>query len=1722
VEAITVAGGGHHVTPDSVAGRVHVSKWSGWGALPEVFDPSPGPRWARRTRAWIEDRLDVREMRAARRSILNAHYTTPDLAQRIWELARAVGWRGGPVLEPGCGIGVFMATAPTEADVVGIEIDPVTARLAAALHREVHTVVNESLESFQLQDGSMSLAIGNVPFADVVPTDPALNQRRNLSLHNYAIVKALAGVEPGGPVIVITSPYTLDAANPAARLEIARYGEYVGSLRLPELAFRRHSGTSVTTDVVVLRRRDRVLSVHEAREATAGQPWLQVHTIAVTDTSTGAADQVTVNATYGAATQANIAGGITTGGMYRHDSCRVVVDPDHYGQALDRAFAALTSTAAARFTPPSRTAAPARIQPPTPHTGPGVPVEQHPQAGPVAPAESRPDASAGVLVEPHLPVGRAGDGIPGPPPWVKPGGLFGARSTGFWQRSPGGEVRRFEPSPKKDARVLEAYLRLRDAYLALVDAELDSSDDGHLSALRQELNTHYDTVVRVLGQPLNHHRETVDRNGVTSRRYPPLGGARRHDPDYHAVLGLEHYDPDTGTAAKAAIFTSRQIRAPRRVERCDTVEEALAVSLAETGTPDLARIAALLAVDPEVAAGQLAGHAFLDDDHTDDRWVPAAAYLSGDVRAKHHSATERAATDPRFAANVAALAGVIPAAVEPEEISVQLGAPWLTAGEVTAFLEDTLGASLESCRIVFHPAVGWRMTFPSYLEAGEAMTGTYGTDDLSALKIAATALEGRPIRVMRTVEGADGRERRVLDRAATINANAKLDELNTALAAWVRDDPERASILAERYNRLFRSHAAPSYPPMWPRPPGLAAHIELRDHQNSALTRALLTGSVGLFHAVGAGKTITMASIAVELRRIGLARKPLLVVPNHLLTQIAADIHRAYPAASVLLPTDRSVKGRANLVSSIAAGDWDAVVFSYEMFKAIPVSTEAEIAYLESRSDELRDALGAVRDADGGRGRGRGAGRTVRQIEKLIARFEERIKDLRAKPRDPTLTFESLGVDALVCDEAHYAKNLVLGGTNSGVAARPSQRALDLDLKIQLLRQLSDGGVPRLVLSTGTPVSNSFAELWVMMRYLQPEVLEAANVARFDEFVAQFGRIVTELELHPTGTYRLTSRLAEFRNVPELQLLFSQSADVRLAGDLDLDLPELAGGSRQAVVVPASPELQGFVASLARRAELLDRSRPDEDNMLKIYSDGRAAALSLQLVDRPDPTPSKLDLAAEQILATWHRTRTTTYLDPRTGQPHTIPGALQIVFMDQGVPTSSAAHGVNLYEQLRQLLVQGGMPPDGIVFIHDADDNEKLFDRCRQGHVSVLIGSTEKMGTGMNVQTRAASLIHMDPTWRPADMEQREGRILRQGNQNPTVTIYNMLAEGSTDTLLYQGLERKARMITQVLSGTNAARTVNDIDAAVVQFGDMKALATGNPLVVEQLDLKRRINELEIRQQAWTQRAARLTKGVPIWQQRQTQLETRIAALQRLHDDAPTLQLNTWPITCFDQPATAPADADQRLRARARNIPYRSLGNRSAQPATIGALGPWPIRAILHHDTLDVTIDAAPYDLTFDLTIPADDLSPYSTTRIWQRIINRPLRSLSDRIDLDTHDLRRTRSDLDQAARYAGKPFTDQHLLDDLRGRLAQVEDQLTPDPALEASPDPEADPEPFPGPRLDSEPFPGPRPDSEPFPGPEAAMDAGSGNGSRPPPAARSGRGLTGRVARPDPTVDL
>jgi len=806
---------------------------------------------------------------------------------------------------------------------------------------------------------------------------------------------------------------------------------------------------------------------------------------------------------------------------------------------------------------------------------------------------------------------------------------------------------------------------------------------------------------------------------------------------------------------------------------------------------------------------------------------------------------------------------------------------------------------------------------------GPIINEIWGTDRLNAKRLITAGLQQRPVAVYDNPPG----ERRVLNYEATVEAQQKLQEINIALGDWIASDPIRAESISARYNTLFSSHA-PREADADYRPVGLATDIQLRPAQAEAIQDAVRNRRLGLYHVVGAGKTLTMASAAMEWRRLGIANKPLVVAPAHLVAQITSEWQRAFPGAKLLSQTGKtSPAERMRLGSQAAAGDWDAIIISQTTYNAVPVSAEAEHAFVERRLEAYTDALRSAKEE-----------RTIKKLEKQKLDAEQRMKELLDAKTDDGFPLEAWGVDALIVDEAHAYKNLELSSSRSDMSYAASNRAARFDLKLEILREI----IPDLpvILATGTPIANSFHELWVMMHYVSPDLLDQAGLARFDAFATQFGQAVADYEMTTTGNWRLASRFASFRNVPELQALFSQYASVKLAEDLNLPRPALEDGDRKHLTVPTSPRMRAFMAELDKRANNMSSDR-SEDNHLKIMTEARAAAISLELVGRKDPPINKITVLADAVAERYRREQNNQYLG-NDGHPHPTLGSLQIVFLDKGTPTGQ----INLYSAIRDELVGRGVPFDQVAFVHDHDrDLRGLFRGCREGRYSVLIGSTEKMGTGMNVQTRATALYHVDPPWRPADMEQRDGRILRQGNQNTHVAIYYLINKGSADALSYQTLERKQHMISLVLTNRNTDRTIEAIDGGdSLDFGALKSLSTGNPHTIELLRAKRDLGEITIAKNAYarriknaTHRMATFDKTIPRWQRHLEVVSTALAVNLTVQDTTVT---------------------DDDIRSQLIQI------QQHANPTAIASIGPHKLTATRqHHDHWILKLDDA-FELT--------------------------------------------------------------------------------------------------------------------------------------------------------------
>ena len=961
---------------------------------------------------------------------------------------------------------------------------------------------------------------------------------------------------------------------------------------------------------------------------------------------------------------------------------------------------------------------------------------------------------------------------------------------------------------------------IRDHARALLDAQLAQDGDEGLALLRALLGGTYDRYVA--------------RHGCLSTRANAL--AFRRDPDYPLLLSLEHYDEESDTARKAALFTQRTLRRVSAPTAVGEPLEALATSVQWRGRVDPAYMAQLLSApeDEVLAALSEAGQIFLDP--ADNAWKTSDEYLSGNVKEKLKQA---ALSGPSFRRNVEALERVQPEDLPPSSIEPRLGAVWIPAGDVEGFVHEVL--ELKDCQVAYSAEAGaWSVTYPEWSARHNVkVTQEWGTTRMNAIELVQSALN---VQVPTVRDRDPATDRYHVNPAETLAAREKFGVLKDRFAAWAFEDSGRRERLCRVYNDLFNATRPRHFDGSHLKLPGFSQCFELHPHQRDSVWRVVQTGNVGLFHVVGAGKTAVCVIASMEMRRLGFLAKACHVVPNHMLAQYTAEFVRLYPQASVLMAGKEDLEGdrRRELVSRIATGDWDAVVITHSSFERIRMSPQFTEDYITEVIHEIEMAVRAEKSGDR-------SNRIIKQLEAQKKSWKVRLERLVAdKKKDDLLAWEQLGIDGLFVDEAHLFKNLYRFTKMTRVAGLPlsnSERAFDLYLKTRYTMKLHGSAQRGVVFATATPVANTMAEIHTMQRYLQPRRLEELGLQQFDAWAATFGESVTALEIAPDGSgYRMHTRFARFINVPELMAVFGEVADIRTAEMLNLPVPKLRGGKPRTVACPASTALKAYVQTLVKRAEAIRNGQvdPTEDNMLAVTNDGRAAALDFRLVTpaaRFDPE-GKVGACTREVLAIWQRTAE-------------IRGA-QLVFCDLSAPKVGKAFSV--YEDLKQRLVDAGIPEREIAFIHDAGtDVQKatLFKAVREGRVRVLLGSTVKMGVGTNVQTRLVALHHLDAPWRPCDVEQREGRILRQGNECDEVEIFRYVTEQSFDAYMWQTLETKARFIAQVMRGDKGLRAIEDVELATLSYAEVKALASGNPMVIEKAGVDAEVARLSTLFSVW-------------------------------------------------------------------------------------------------------------------------------------------------------------------------------------------------------------------------------------------------------------------------------
>lgn len=1469
---------GRAATPEE---QTTLSQWAGWGGIPEVFDVSK-PAFASR-RDELLTLLSTAEWNEARRNTLNAHYTDPRVVSSVWAAMRDLGFDGGRVLEPGSGSGTFIGLAPDGTDMVGVELDSTTAALSKYLYPDAQ-IRNESFADTTVPDGAFDATVGNVPFGNFALVDRDHNPD-NHNIHNHFILKSLALTRPGGLVSVLSSRYTLDgdgAKNRAAREKMYEQADLIGAVRLPNGSHDRASGTDVIEDILIFRKR---LPGEEPGDRT----WVKS-----TPRNLGADKPLPVS-DYFAAHPENVLG--TLGSRSGQFGPEVAVTGDR--DFPDLAVTLDRITAAAR------------------------------ERGQVA-APRDPDTALPDLI-------GAGSGR-------YEGNIAVDEEGNFTQAANGAAVAYDVPVAQRPE--LRALIGLRDTLRDLLAAEAASGEDTEqITALRASLNTQYDDYLATYG-PINRYK--FSSNGARNR---PRQGRFRSDPLSASVRALETYDPTgdgtwpggyKGSVGKASIFTERAV-APRTIATtAENPADALTLSMDTYAEVNLPAIAKMLGTDEQDARRRLGDLVFevppldasqedaaaqvfaaADDDPdltelgiTDDtfpgtpgRLVPAAEYLSGNVRQKIAHARIAAAADPRYRANVDALKAVIPDDLGPAEIDGRLGAPWVPASVVEDFVRETLripsweSAKSKQARVRTSGGGIWTVEAP---RDSSIAREEYGIDARGGTfpEIVQALLEQRSIKI--TKPDPDDPEKRIADIDATIAAQAKAEMVQERFGEWLWENPDRARKLQKGYNNQFNAIALRTYDGSGRSLIGASEDWQRKvlPHVKNAVERIVNEPTALLAHVVGAGKTAEMVMGSAELRRLGLARKPAIVVPNHMLEQFTREYLEIYPNAKLLAAGSKDLagEGRREFVARAAVGDWDAVILTQGAFQAIPMSKDQIQAYIDRETATMREQLEAAKAAGAGDSASK---RTVKKMENALIQFENRLKKKLTKQKDAGVSFEQTGIDYLMVDEAHMYSNLMTNSVIQGAGVEGSDKATDLHMKMEYLRATTKSGRVA-TFASGTPFRNTVTQAYTMQRFLRPDLLREAGVHSFDQWAAAFGEIVEEMELKPEGTgFRQTARFAKFRNVPELLRMFHTYADVKLAEDLNLKTPNLVGGQAQTVAVPRTDQLAAYIRNLGDRAEAVRNGdvAPEEDNMLKISTDGRKAALSMALVKVGEDAngnpimgkhePGKIEEAAARIGAIYEKNKDRVYTDPKSGVADENPGSLQIVFLDMGTPkgarmtaaereeageTGASVNDTeadwNGYAALKAELVEKhGVPADQVRFIHEAkNDAEKaeMFAAAKNGRISVLVGSSEKMGVGTNMQRRALALHHLDAPWRPADVEQRAGRIYRQGNLNPDVQIFRYVTEGSFDAYMWQTLERKAKFINQIMKGTLDVREIEDIGDTAMSYAEVKALATGNPDLLDKAKTDTRLAKLQ-RMQRNHARA-------------QTNLQSEVARLTRVRE----------------------------------------------------------------------------------------------------------------------------------------------------------------------------------------------------------------------------------------------
>ncbi|WP_041751836.1 N-6 DNA methylase [Bradyrhizobium sp. BTAi1] len=1345
----------------------------------------------------LEDAIDDAGYASLARCTQYAHFTPEFIVRAIWSGLQRLGWRGGRVLEPGIGTGLFPALMPEQlretSHVTGVELDPVTARIARLLQPRARIVAGDFART-ELP-ATFDLTVGNPPFSDRTVRSDRAYRSMGLRLHDYFIARAIDLLEPGALAAFVTSSGTMDKADASAREHIAKSADLIAAIRLPEGSFRASAGTDVVVDILFFRKR-------KVGDAEGDLSWLYVDEV-----RSAAEDESAIRVNRWFAQRPDFVLGAHA------------LAPGPFGEAytcLPREDEDLEATLKAAID----------LLPEAVYDGEAEVIDSDLE-------------EAGDPSDVDCPADRH----------VREGSYFFDKTHGLMQVLDGDPVavkarsgRSADGIPEKHVRIIRKLIPVRDAVREVLKAQ---ELDRPWKDAQVRLRIAWSNFVRDFG-PINFTTVSTaedEENGeVRETHRRPNIQPFLDDPDCWLVASIEDYDLETNTAKPGPIFTQRVI-APPAAPEITSAADALAVVLNERGRVDIDHIAELLHRDRDDIVGELGSAVFRDP--ADGSWQTADAYLSGHVREKLKAAAAAAALDPSYERNVTALQGVQPADLKPSDITARLGAPWIPVVDVVAFVKETMDAEI---RIHHMPELASWTVEARQLGWTAAGTSEWGTDRRHAGELLADALNSRVPQIFDTVKDGDS-ERRVLNIVDTEAAKTKLQKIKDAFQHWIWSDPDRTDRLARVYNDRFNNIAPRAFDGSHLKLPGASGAFVLYGHQKRGIWRIISAGSTYLAHAVGAGKTMTMAAAVMEQRRLGLIAKAMLVVPGHCLAQAAREFLALYPNARILVAdeTNFTKDKRHRFLARAATATWDAIIITHSAFRFVAVPSSFEQQMIQDELELYETLLTRVESDD----------RVSRKrLERLKEGLQERLESLAIR-KDDLLTISEIGVDQIIVDEAQEFRKLSFAtnmSTLKGVDPNGSQRAWDLYVKSRFIETKNPGRA--LVLASGTPITNTLGEMFSVQRYLGYAALLERGLHEFDAWASTFGDVTTELELQPSGKYKPVTRFATFVNVPELIAMFRSFADVVMPEDLRqyVKVPAISTGKRQILTAKPSPAFKRYQTLLGQRIKAIEeRDRapePGDDILLSVITDGRHAAIDLRLVD-PDSdneADNKLNLLVGNAFRIWSETAESSYT--RTdGKPFELPGAAQMIFSDLGTISVEKRRGFSAYRWIRDELVRLGVPPGEIAFMQDykkSEAKQRLFGDVRAGKVRFLIGSSDTMGTGVNAQLRLKALHHLDVPWLPSQIEQREGRIVRQGNQHDEIDIFAYATEGSLDAQMWQNNERKARFIAAALSGDTSIRRLEDMgESQANQFAMAKAIASGDPRLMQKAGLEADIARLE-------------------------------------------------------------------------------------------------------------------------------------------------------------------------------------------------------------------------------------------------------------------------------------